>query len=62
MELTFQSQPKISTMSPLMTTPVLMGTQTSSFCSSGVLLKLWEGPPMIMAWDGFTSGLPNKLS
>ena len=49
-------------MSPLMTTPVLMGTQTCSFRSSAVLLKLWEGPPMNMAWDGNTSGLPNKLS
>ena len=49
-------------MSPLMTTPVLMGTQTSSFRSSGVLLKLWEGPPMVMAWDGIASGLPNNLS
>ena len=48
-------------MSPLMTTPVLMATQTSSFRSSGVLLKLWEGPP-IMAWDGIASGLPNNLS
>ena len=49
-------------MSPLMTTPVLMGTQTSSFRSSGVLLKLWQGPPMVMAWDGIASGLPNNLS
>ena len=49
-------------MSPLMTTPVLMRTQTSSFRSSGLLLKLWDGPPMIMAWDRIASGLPNTLS
>ena len=49
-------------MSPLMTTLVLMGAQTSSIRSNGVVLKLWEGPPLIMAWDGFTSELPNKLS